>query len=391
MSVNFHVTMCSLWLKHLIIPMLKYPYFEIMQKKKYGEVEIYYFRFSFDALPLFKAICTENNVSEYQCLADDGFFYDLDGKRKRENKNALKMLENMDKNVKKYFLRMKKIAKKQEKFKKQLVKLDVSSKKDREFFASGKTLFFPSFKKCYYNEKGTNTVRPYRLHSPKPRVGKKYSVFIQLHGAGAQMGFDNRRQMWDFIFLYPRLHKHLKDTYVIVPHQNPVNPYNCDEHSEFLRNIILDIDKKKNNVDFSRIYIAGVSYGAHATVYEVLRSPDFYAAAMPCECWLYIEDDGMGDINKDEFHMPLSNKAFEKMKSTPFLVMHSENDRVCKIINSEILVNGLKEAGGKVEFARKKRLGHSRYPFFALFDKWDEWVFSQKRDISSIQHPASSI
>lgn len=146
---------------------------------------------------------------------------------------------------------------------------------------TGKTIWYPSYKKYFYCDKTSGEGWFFRL---KPLTDKgKYPVFFYLHGSGLNHAGENDMQMWEFCWLKKKLDKHPCHQVVVhcdFTYYDYACAYNTDEHSRVIEDIICYLEETYKNVDRSRLYIAGTSYGGYGTAYEVLRNPDKYAGAV---------------------------------------------------------------------------------------------------------------
>ena len=159
--------------------------------------------------------------------------------------------------------------------------------------------------------KGEHTL-PYRILYPEnQQAGKKYPLFLFLHGMGKR-GTDNssqlergadlflkpgNRQQYPCIVLYPQAPK--TSAFVLLRYGNRRTDGGFSEWSKNLDaekfadattettpygEMVLDLVRElidRGIVDTDRIYIAGASMGAYSTYHFIASYPEMFAAAAP--------------------------------------------------------------------------------------------------------------
>ncbi|MBE6948340.1 MAG: hypothetical protein E7456_00655 [Ruminococcaceae bacterium] len=168
----------------------------------------------------------------------------------------------------------------------------------------------------------TDTVK-YRLYSPDTE--KAAPLYIWLHGAG-EFGTDNRIQLtcsnlanW----ATPEVQEIFGEGIYVAAIQSPRGGHQAAPIMEAILKIC-----EENNVDMSRIYIAGCSMGG-AGVHTVISAyPDFFAAAIPnCPA------------------STLSEAAAATLVDLPIMYVHAITDRSVNITSSINSYNRLVAAG----------------------------------------------
>ncbi len=257
-------------------------------------------------------------------------------------------------------------------------KLQVSALINDVILRSRKALIFPSFLMLKFHHNSDGKCYRFRLHVPKG--GDKKPVILFLHGTGA-IGFDNIKQMWEVKNLYNRLKKANRDCYIIAPQLGSDEAYNTDEHSQMLWDLINALNRKSSNIDFSRIYLAGVSYGGYGVIYEAFRHPERYAAAVPTVGWVYLEGNEQivsYKFGTDKYHLPFDDISLEEIAKTPLWFACSNIEAKY----NEPLYEKLKAIGADVRLTRNDKHGHGMHAAFFKNEPWDEWMFEKSKQNS---------
>ncbi len=308
-----------------------------------------------------------NNVIEI--FDSDGAVYlATDGKIKKGNSNKKFTLRRIIKIIRKN-IRIRKISSfVQNKDKKNTEKYD-----EDIILKNGTAIYYPSFKRLKFFNAADGKCHRFRLHIPKNKDNNDLLLF--LHGAGAP-GYDNFQQMYETKFIYRHLKKAKKDCFILAPQLGYSDAYNTDEHSEMLWNMINAVNKKYGKINYSRIYILGMSYGGYCTVYECFRHPERYAAAIPTVAWIYLDKDTRISSYKygdDKYHLPFDDEGISELAKTPMWLAcsHIEAEYV------EYLYKRLKDVNAEVHLTRKDKHGHMMCTHFFKDEAWDEWLFGK--------------
>ena len=138
----------------------------------------------------------------------------------------------------------------------------------------------------------------------------------------------------------------------------------------------------RGDIDRTRLYVTGLSMGGYGTWSLISRYPDLFAAAIPI-C-------GGGD----PFRLPANHppvkfgirnefdpEGLKRAGDLPIWTFHGTNDESVPLMETELLVEILKEAGSKdVTFTVFGGAGHSETwdRAYESPELWD-WLFSQSR------------
>ncbi len=237
---------------------------------------------------------------------------------------------------------------------------------------NGATLICPTYKKYFYCDKETGEGYFFRC---KPVENKgKYPVVIYHHGNGWNRGGMNNMQMWEFNMLK----KHLKrqKCHQVVIHLDVTCEYNRDAHSRALEGFINYIQSTYKNVDFDRIYLAGTSHGGYACVYEVLRNPEKYAAAVISMAYTYNESFvPPEEIRVNPFVRCLTDEDYKTLAKTPFFLSWAKDDASVIVESNELLLKNLKANNANVKFKIYDKGGHTIATKFFKKPDWINWMF----------------
>ncbi|MBP1609996.1 MAG: phospholipase, partial [Acidobacteria bacterium] len=153
----------------------------------------------------------------------------------------------------------------------------------------------------------------YRFFSPKSDEGKTYPLIIYLHGE-EERGDDNEKQIatqrGGTVFARPQWQE--KHPCFIFAPQCPVAADWQDERMVQLIAAALDELPQKYPIDFSRVYITGISMGGSGTWNLINKHPRFFAAAMPI-CGAYTVD------------------SFKSVKKVPVWAFHAADDPIVPV------------------------------------------------------------
>lgn len=250
------------------------------------------------------------------------------------------------------------------------------SQSERCVIKTGKTILYPSYKKYYFCDKISGEGWFFRLKSITDNG--KYPVFIYHHGNGLNRAGENDFQMFEFRNMRKKLKNH--PCHQVVLHCDYTCSYNSDEHSCAVEGVIRYIEETYKNVDRSRIYISGTSYGGYGTAYEVLRNPDKYAGAVCAMGFTHNEkfpvDDGW---KTNEFRRNLTEEDFVAFSKTPFYLAWAKDDHPSISEGSDFLSKKLTEYGGTVKTKIYSCGGHTIAADLFKNEDWDKWLFGKQR------------
>ncbi len=344
--------------------------FSIVKSVQCDDYKITVFEFDGSGVEFLKEhIATDKDIQQF--FDSKGSVYTaINGEITKSDYKKKYTLRRIKKSVRKS-MRIRKFSSYiQKKDKKQTGKLDRDT-----ILKNGNALWYPSFKRLKFYNHSDGKCHRFRLHVPKSK--KNNELIVYLHGAGAP-GYDNFQQIWESQFIYNHLRKAKKDCFILAPQLGYIDSYNTDEHSEMLWNMINAVNKKYGKIDFSRIYLIGVSYGGYGTVYECFRHPERYAAAIPTVGWTYLEGETQVSYYKygeDKYHLPFNGEGISELAKTPMWLAcsHIEARHV------ETLYGRLKDINADVRLTRNDKHGHKMGIYFFRNQPWEKWLFDKTK------------
>jgi predicted peptidase len=220
----------------------------------------------------------------------------------------------------------------------------------------------------------TNGVKiVYRLLAPATTKREKLPLVVMMHGSG-QIGTDNQKQLgwlarsWAHPDIQPRF-----PAYVLVP-QVPARsadyqPAKDDGvQASFARpplEAVMQLVEhaiKNNDVDASRVYIAGFSMGASGAWNALVLRPDLLAAALP-----------IAGVAPDR-------QLASVIAKTPVMIVHGNADTDNPIASDRAMFAALRALPSpQVQFKEYAGLGHSVPADMVFAMAWREWMFAQRR------------
>ncbi|MBE5956208.1 MAG: phospholipase [Lachnospiraceae bacterium] len=192
-------------------------------------------------------------------------------------------------------------------------------------------------------------------------------LIVFLHGAGERGTDISHVDRWAL----PRLLKSgLKIPAVILCPQCPVE-YTWDNIVKELKALIDEV-VEKFQIKKDRILITGASMGGFGTWSMGINYPTFFAGIAP------VAGGGM------------SWRA-SNLISTPVYAVHGEKDGTVPVIYSQLMVDGVKACGGKVEFISLAGMDHGDGIEYAYeHTQLIEWLLKQRRkDFSAVAEACS--
>lgn len=173
-------------------------------------------------------------------------------------------------------------------------------------------------------------------------ITKRWPLILYLHGSG-ERGTDLNLLKTQPL---PKTLEQQKDFPFIVISPQLIN--DGMEWSPMIRPLIelLKLIQRQYLVDQKRIYLTGVSMGGFGTWEFALRYPDRFAAIVPIAGG-YIYQSNMVPANICD------------LKELPIWVFHGGLDDRVLPIQSEVLINALKECNGDIRFTIFPDLGHN--------------------------------
>ncbi len=253
-----------------------------------------------------------------------------------------------------------------------------------EVFASG----------MFTDSRGTTI--PYRYYLPEgyETAGKRYPLFLYLHGNGSR-GSDNAAQITTYGATFNAAVLNSGHDCIMLAPQCPAHPNEWIDRLAYpgsdafaddladgkLERIHLNaaiellssfIQNEAYRVDTSRIYVAGPSNGGAATWALTAAYPHVFAAAIPM-C-------GAGQAMS-----PMTKAGVDALVPrwlhTPIWAFHGDADKMLSIEGTKTLVNAIKAAGGdKIRFTVIPGGPHNIVTTVAATDGLTDWLFAQKND-----------
>jgi len=219
------------------------------------------------------------------------------------------------------------------------------------------------------SQDGTN-VEGWILKPPEMEADKKYPAILEIHGGPMAM------YAWTFFFEFQLL---AHEGYVVV-YSNPRGSFGYGEaFTESVKwhwaerdyedlTAILEKVLLNDFIDRNRLGVAGGSYGGFMTCHILARTDRFKAAVAMRSIINEYSRYGTSDsgfmgylVGNDKECVPWRNpEAFLKVSpisyveniKTPLLLLHSEQDHLCPIEQSEQLFTALKKLKREVRFIR---------------------------------------
>ncbi|HEY5813038.1 MAG TPA: prolyl oligopeptidase family serine peptidase [Terrimicrobiaceae bacterium] len=185
----------------------------------------------------------------------------------------------------------------------------------------------------------------YWLHlPPEAQRDDKWPAILFLHGLG-QSGDDPTTVLQEGLPAY--LAQRPDFPFIVIAPQCPWNTW-WPELSDVLDQLLVECSDTFP-IDGARLYLTGLSMGGYGSWYLATLWPSRFAAVAPI-C-------GGGIV----FHgFP---KQVERLRKTPVWAFHGAKDDVVPLVESQKLVDALRESGGNVKF--------TIYPD-AAHDSWTE-------------------
>lgn len=220
--------------------------------------------------------------------------------------------------------------------------------------------FIPGYGKFVYYDVANGIEMPFRFRECKGK-GKK-PVLIYLHGAGA-VGNDNFKQLAEFMTVGSGVKE---DSFVLLPQSDEFTLNNLSTIKVFTSAVRGVVEKLAETypIDKDRIYVTGISFGGACTWYSVYDNPGFYAAAIPLMGYF-------PEVDSDNF----DPSAFE---GANIWAGHAKDDKVVPSDSDEKTCERLKDVCD-IRLSLYEKGGHRMMREFYRREKWQEWLFCQRR------------
>ncbi len=201
----------------------------------------------------------------------------------------------------------------------------------------------------------------YILHFPENYKKQKhdYPLIVFLHGSG-ERGNDLSKLSIHGPLKYIENGNKL-DAIILAPQCPDKEVWDMDVLTTLIKEVVL-----KNRVNYTRVYLTGLSMGGYATWELALKHPEMFAAIAPI----------CGRIN----YTFLEN--IRNLKDKPIWVFHGAKDEVVPISNSKRIVKALTNIGANPKFTIYPEAGHNSWskpysdPYFYT------WMLSQEQKIN---------
>ena len=201
---------------------------------------------------------------------------------------------------------------------------------------------------------------PFRLKEVKGE--EKRPLLIFFHGAGC-VGEDNFKQIAEFRSMGIKL---TEECFVLVPQSNHFTGNNLSTINLYTKSVgtLVKMLVESYPVDPERIYVTGISYGGACTWYSVYNNPGLYAAAIPLMGYF-------PDVDSDKFDA-------DAFKGEKIWAGHAADDEDVSSDSDEKMYEKLR---GKcdIRLSLYPSGGHTVMRRFYGREKWQEWMFAQKR------------
>ena len=201
---------------------------------------------------------------------------------------------------------------------------------------------------------------PFRLKEVKGE--EKRPLLIFFHGAGC-VGEDNFKQIAEFRSMGIKL---TEECFVLVPQSNHFTGNNLSTINLYTKSVgtLVKMLVESYPVDPERIYVTGISYGGACAWYSVYNNPGFYAAAIPLMGYF-------PDADSETF----DPSAFSGAK---IWIGHAADDSVVPADSDATAYKKLKDVCD-IRLSLYPSGGHTVMRRFYGREKWQEWMFAQKR------------
>lgn len=180
----------------------------------------------------------------------------------------------------------------------------------------------------------------YILHFPEnyKKAKRDFPLIVFLHGSG-ERGSDLSKVGIHGPLKYVSSGKTL-DAVILAPQCPEKEVWDTDVIYALIKEVVI-----KNKINFTRVYLTGLSMGGYGTWDLALEYPEVFAAVAPI----------CGRIN----YTFLENAS--KLKDKPVWVFHGAKDEVVPVSNSEKMVRALKNIGANPKFTIDPDAGHDSW------------------------------
>lgn len=221
------------------------------------------------------------------------------------------------------------------------------------------------YNKYIFADSNNGNVIPFRLRKAK---NSNRPLVIYFAGGGT-IGHDNFKPLSEHIN-FGKTYKFFKaDCNILVPQSMRANCYSekmaRENYIESCTSIISKLIKEYN-IDNSRIYIYGCSFGAGCVWNMLVNNHDMITAAIEVMgCYL-----GYKRPNEIDF---------SSVAKVPIWMAHSSNDNCVTIDSDDTFYNELKKYTNTIKYTRWDKYGHKMAVRFFRQEKWADWLLNQKK------------
>lgn len=197
---------------------------------------------------------------------------------------------------------------------------------------------------------------PFVEYSPAEKK-EHLPIIIQLHGAGERGAGGEDLYKVDIHGFSDYLSGAEKDCIVIMP-QCPTDTFWAARIESVIKFIGQVVEEYK--VDSDRVYLTGLSMGGYGTWYTAMARPDLFAAIAP------VCGGGMA-WNADVLTMPV-------------WAFHGTADNVVSTVQSDEMIEKLKEFNQDVTYTRMEGVEHNAWDY-TYDDELFDWLLSKKKSV----------
>ncbi|AEB07698.1 hypothetical protein Corgl_1599 [Coriobacterium glomerans PW2] len=148
---------------------------------------------------------------------------------------------------------------------------------------------------------------------------------------------------------------------------------------------LIDAVIEEENIDTSRIYLAGLSNGGAATWHFAERHPDMFAAIVPCCGYIYNDEKSfLGDPGGGRYMEPTQREA-SRLNEIPIWAFHAEDDSTVDVRGTRSSVAAVKSQGNRhvrmtiYEPGLVRPNPHASWKLAFKNSDLLPWMFSQRR------------
>jgi Prolyl oligopeptidase family len=241
-----------------------------------------------------------------------------------------------------------------------------------------------------------NSVQYYAINPPKDLKGKP-ALFLSLHGAGV------------IALNQANAYYHKNWGYIVCPTNRRPYGYDWENWGRVNALEVLNIAKKKFDVDPDRIYLTGHSMGGHGTWHVGINYADQFAAIGPSAGWIsfwsyrinHLKDSSTVERMLVRSTKPSDTYAFTtNLKPDGIYIIHGEDDDNVPVEQSKSIVENLSKFHKDFIFHEQPKVGHwwdlSDEPgadcvdWHPLFDFFAHHAVAQKNEVLDIDFITSN-